>query len=395
MLGQEVGGGRTETYYRKALVAKMTFGRNGQTVTATSEEYHRSVGGGGSASDGLDPDQAGGLAARLSEREERGTLEVGKLGGALGGGGSVQVSVVSQQQQQQQQLEQQQPGPTGEAAAAAAEGAAAVQPVAEPEDPRTTHQPAAEAAVQVAAAQLAATQAAAAFASQAAAAAAAGAGAGGGLQAAVERVPEPEPVGAEALSAWYSNVVGAGGERLPKPSKGERDNSASLSTASEWPILSLSAAGSWTVAIVACCVRPPAVFPAPRMAGCWLLCPPSPASILGLLSLLPLLFSPWLPLSPLACSLTVRPLALSVSSPCTAAVTFDESAVADNPGCKIAVLDVDKEWGHRWGAGSCDLADPRQWPFGAPGRGIDGADALAPEAYQYSMEHWIGQVNMY
>lgn len=66
--------------------------------------------------------------------------------------------------------------------------------------------------------------------------------------------------------------------------------------------------------------------------------------------------------------------------------------MADRPDCKIAVLDVDKEWGHRWGAGTCDLRDPLQWPFAAPGRGIDGADSLAPEAYQYSQEHWLAQV---
>ncbi len=66
--------------------------------------------------------------------------------------------------------------------------------------------------------------------------------------------------------------------------------------------------------------------------------------------------------------------------------------MAEHPDCKIAVLDVDKEWGHRWGAGTCDLRDPLQWPFAAAGRGIDGADSLAPEAYQYSQEHWLAQV---
>lgn len=66
--------------------------------------------------------------------------------------------------------------------------------------------------------------------------------------------------------------------------------------------------------------------------------------------------------------------------------------MGDLQDCKIAVLDVDKEWGDKWGAGKCDLADPRTWPFAAPGRGIDGHSALAPEQYQYSMEYWIAQV---
>ena len=35
---------------------------------------------------------------------------------------------------------------------------------------------------------------------------------------------------------------------------------------------------------------------------------------------------------------------------------------------------------------------PQVWPFAAPGRGIDGHASLAPEQYQYSMEHWIAQV---
>lgn len=63
--------------------------------------------------------------------------------------------------------------------------------------------------------------------------------------------------------------------------------------------------------------------------------------------------------------------------------------MVENPDCKIAVLDVDKEWGAR-GAGACDLSDPAQWPFAAPGAGIDGASALPPHHYQYSQEHWIG-----
>jgi len=60
--------------------------------------------------------------------------------------------------------------------------------------------------------------------------------------------------------------------------------------------------------------------------------------------------------------------------------------------CKIAVLDVDKEWGDKWGAGKCDLSDPKTWPFAAPGKGIDGLSALPAEHFQYSMEHWIAQV---
>lgn len=90
--------------------------------------------------------------------------------------------------------------------------------------------------------------------------------------------------------------------------------------------------------------------------------------------------------------LTWKPSLPSLPPPPPRAVTFDESAVEEQPDCKIAVLDVDKEWGHRWGAGDCDLRDPLQWPFAAPRRGIDGADSLAPEAYQYSQEHWLAQV---
>lgn len=85
---------------------------------------------------------------------------------------------------------------------------------------------------------------------------------------------------------------------------------------------------------------------------------------------------------------------LALLLPHPPAVTFDESSVEDShPNCRIAVLDVDKEWGARFGAGACDLSDPTAWPFAAPGKGIDGADALAPEAYQYSQEHWIAQVS--
>lgn len=87
-----------------------------------------------------------------------------------------------------------------------------------------------------------------------------------------------------------------------------------------------------------------------------------------------------------------HPETCTTSSHVTPAVTFDESAVGDLAECKIAVLDVDKEWGDKWGAGNCNLNDPRTWPFNAPGKGIDGHDALPPEHYQYSMEYWIAQV---
>ncbi|PRW51030.1 Dihydrolipoyllysine-residue acetyltransferase component of pyruvate dehydrogenase complex [Chlorella sorokiniana] len=268
LFGQELsGGGRTETYYRKALVARMYFGADGQqAVAAAAEEVHRTTTGGA----------AGG------EDGNRAALEL--PGGQLGLG-------VQQ-------------GLAGDAGAAVAP------------DPRLK-QPAAEAAAAAAAAQLAASQAAAAAAAlqaqaaaQAAAAAAAqqvqqAAAAGGAVvqQEEDKWVNEPEPVGAAGVAAWYSNIVAVTGERLPKAEQKERDISASLATA----------------------------------------------------------------------------------------VTFDESAVEDRPDCKIAVLDVDKEWGHRWGAGTCDLRDPGQWPFAAAGRGIDGADSLAPEAYQYSQEHWLAQ----
>lgn len=356
LFGQEVGGvGRTETYYRKALVARMYFGANGQqSVAAAAEEVHVRTSGG--------------------EDGNRATLELP----------ASQLGLGVQQQ-----------GLAGDA------GAAAVP------DPRLK-QPAAEAAAAAAAAQLAASQAAAAAAAlqaQAAAQAAAAAAAAQQVQQAAAAgvavvqqeedtwVKEPEPVGAAAVSAWYSNIVAVTGERLPKTAQKERDISASLATAGALPLVWALLEGG-RVASCACrlggrpCGRMLSLRRVRASAQCtsadyrWSLgcrgahAPPP--------SLIPAAarFPPPAPRQPNPC--------LPLPPPPT--VTFDESAVEDHPDCKIAVLDVDKEWGHRWGAGTCDLRDPLQWPFAAPGRGIDGADSLAPEAYQYSQEHWLAQV---
>ena len=178
----------------------MYVGANGQqAVAAAAEEVHRTTVGGVAAAAGGEDGNRSALV-----------MPAGLLG-----------------------LGVQQQGPAGDAGAAAVPA------------PRLK-QPAAEAAAAAAAAQLAASQAAAAAAAlqaQAAAQAAAAAAAQQAQQqaaaavgAAVQQeedtwVNKPEPAGAAAVAAWYSNIVAVTGERLPKVAQKERDISASLATA--------------------------------------------------------------------------------------------------------------------------------------------------------------------
>ncbi|EFN56525.1 hypothetical protein CHLNCDRAFT_144148 [Chlorella variabilis] len=332
MFNQELGGSssRTETYYRKALVAKMYFGDNGQTVTATSEEYSRSTVAGGGAGAAKAKATAAAKAA-AGRAEPRAALELDEEEeeweeGGGGGGGAAEAAAdedefssledededahpsSEQQQQQQQRLvtttvkatatsdapltvtisaTQEMEGATAAAAAAAAdEQGEEATSTTTTTTTITTTQPAAAAGTGAGAAQAAQQPAATAQQQQQQQQGAAG--------------PEQEDP-AEAAASWWSDVVDPSGERLPKAARRERDISASLATA----------------------------------------------------------------------------------------VVFDESAVPDNPDCKIAVMDVDQRWGEVYGAGNCDLADEKLWPFASMGRGIDGHNLLLPEQYQYSMEHWI------
>ena len=65
------------------------------------------------------------------------------------------------------------------------------------------------------------------------------------------------------------------------------------------------------------------------------------------------------------------------------------SSLAPLADCKVHVLDVSRDLGPSIGLPPCDLDDPSQWPFAAPGAGIDGAPALRPLDFQYAQEAWL------
>ncbi|KAL4442429.1 hypothetical protein ABPG77_005013 [Micractinium sp. CCAP 211/92] len=303
------GASRTETYYRKALVAKMYFGADGQTVTATSEEYSRSTVKEAAARTGAGAARAKAAAAAAAGEHGAGGAadedDVDTLDIDVGAADAMDDSDLDdsdhdtsepadadaggQSQGQSQEKQQQGQVVTTVVTATIAAGAAAQQQPQEQQQQQEQKATEAKAAAEAAAAAAATQQQ---------------------PQSSAQLSPQQQPAAQQQqavdpadVSAWWSDVISPDGQRVPKPAKGERDISASLASA----------------------------------------------------------------------------------------VTFDESAVADLQDCKISVLDVDKEWGDKWGAGKCDLADPRTWPFAAPGRGIDGHSALAPEQYQYSMEYWIAQ----
>ena len=65
------------------------------------------------------------------------------------------------------------------------------------------------------------------------------------------------------------------------------------------------------------------------------------------------------------------------------------SSLAPLADCKVHVLDVSRDLGPSIGLPPCDLDDPSQWPFAAPGAGIDGAPALRALDFQYAQEAWL------
>ncbi len=66
-------------------------------------------------------------------------------------------------------------------------------------------------------------------------------------------------------------------------------------------------------------------------------------------------------------------------------------ATAADDQCRIAVLDVNLDLGPLFHARRCNLTYKRVWPFSRFRAGIDGAETLPPEHYQYSTEYWIAQ----
>jgi hypothetical protein len=261
MFNQELGSGssRTETYYRKALVAKMTFGNNGQTVTATSEEYSRSTVGRAAATKQINTVSA----KAQGTKEQRSALEVppgddepmtvdeeDEFAGL--DAGDEEGPVQQQQQdeaepQQEQQEQQQQQHLAATTAKAAALGS-------EPLTVTVSGLPAnGDAGVEgeqqdadVLAAMPAATVAAAGLdqaASDADSAISQGGADAAASQQAKQELPEkqqqqqqqqqqsPKLSLAEAAAAWWSDIISADGDRLPKVPKKDRDVSASLATA--------------------------------------------------------------------------------------------------------------------------------------------------------------------
>lgn len=231
------GASRTETYYRKALVAKMYFGADGQTVTATSEEYSRSTvkeaaartgagaarakaaaaaaaageggAGAGAAEDDVDAlDIHVGAADAMDDHDLEGSdLDTSEPAAAESGAqaqgqaqqdpGQVVTTVVTATiasggaaQQQAQQQQQEQKAAEAKAAAEAAAAAAAAAQQQPQQQPQAAAQPA---------------------------------------QAAGQ--PQQQQVDPADVSAWWSDVVSPDGQRVPKPAKRERDISASLASA--------------------------------------------------------------------------------------------------------------------------------------------------------------------
>ncbi len=66
-------------------------------------------------------------------------------------------------------------------------------------------------------------------------------------------------------------------------------------------------------------------------------------------------------------------------------------ATAADDQCRIHVLDVNLDLGPLFHARRCNLTYKRVWPFSRFRAGIDGAETLPPEHYQYSTEYWIAQ----
>ena len=256
-LGAGMGASRTETYYRKAMVAKMVFGADGQTLTATSEEYSRRTamvkprGGAGRAvaagKAGAVGGKAGGKRGDAAAEEEAAALElavrsagaVQDLDGADDGGGEQALPGQGQQvvttvtavtissssgtssaatAAHQEHMAAQRQAVAAEAAAAAAAATSAEQQAADAEAVEQQQQQQQQAQQQQAAAE---EEAAARQRQQ---------------QQEEQQAEQPaEPAGgaeaAEDVEAWWSDVIAPSGERLPKAAKRERDISASLATA--------------------------------------------------------------------------------------------------------------------------------------------------------------------
>lgn len=378
------GASRTETYYRKALVAKMYFGADGQTVTATSEEYSRSTVKEAAARTGAGAARAKAAAAAAAAREQgadgaSAEKDVDALDAHVGAADAMDDFELSDSD-----LDTSQP--------ADAEGGELAQGQAQQGQVLTT---VVTATISGAAAQQQPQVQKDAEAQAAAEAAATAAQQQQQQQPASQAAEQQQqPVDPADISAWWSDVVSADGERVPKPGMRERDISASLASAGGHAPLAawLSCTGGLPCAVVLLQALLSAAA-CPLLAWLRFFDPPGrPPARAG-------------HLASSSASHPSRRLAVESAAPPPPppppphhtpplSVTFDESAVGDLPDCKIAVLDVDREWGDKWGAGRCDLADARTWPFAAPGRGIDGHASLAPEHYQYSMEYWIAQVRL-